>query len=166
MNLIRQGATSYLVTVSCPCSLQPSGVVLWPCLWSCSYIYTFHFYEFLAEPRPSLHWELGLTAIIVFSFLAVRSHAHLHFVLFPFKTQCCLEDAMGHSANISVKYKQMYLQVSISDVWYPTRSRGSGWKAMLYSSGQFNEQTAFTGVLRLFVSPTAQWSNAFTKRVQ
>ena len=33
-------------------------------------------------------------------------------------------------------------------------------------SGQFNEQTAFTGVLRLFVSPTAQWSNAFTKRVQ
>ena len=112
MNLIRQGATSYLVTVSCPCSLQPSGVVLWPCLWSCSYIYTFHFYEFLAEPRPSLHWELGLTAIIVFSFLAVRSHAHLHFVLFPFKTQCCLEDAMGHSANISVKYKQMYKYLS------------------------------------------------------
>ena len=61
---------------------------------------------------------------------------------------------MGHSANIHVKYKQMYLQVSPMSDTLPRVPRVSGWKAMLYSAGQSTEQTAFTGVLLLFVAPT------------
>ena len=65
---------------------------------------------------------------------------------------------MGHSANIhdkyKLQYKQMYLQVSPMSDTLPRVPRVSGWKAMLYSAGQSTEQTAFTVVLRLFVSPT------------
>ena len=48
----------------------------------------------------------------------------------------------------------MYLQVSPMSDALPRVPRVSGWKAMLYSAGQSTEQTDFTGVLRLFVSPS------------
>ena len=49
--------------------------------------------------------------------------------------------------------KIIFKYLRLSDT-LPRVPRVSGWKAMLYSAGQSTEQTDFTGVLRLFVSPT------------